>query len=250
VSRFRIAAVLLAAAVALPAQAAVFNLASDTSFVSWSATQPFTKYGSTTMQWGNGASNGNWEYAVRGPSDGTVLAQGQLDWSNGGNNLAPNVQPFVRYTSTGALSMAFNVVEDGNNANGDPTGAYSTVAQNVQANANTILIRAITTSASNAGNVNLRGIRVTFDTGGSLLLGDLFGDANANYLAVSDNRLRGGFSLSYASGEFDWNSTANNALPSIQVKIGSTPVPEPAAIGLLGLGLAGIAFARRRRVQP
>jgi hypothetical protein len=247
VSRFRIAAALLASAAALPAQAAVFNLASDSAFVTWQSTKPFTKYGSTTMQWGNGATNGNWEYAVRGPSDSTTLAQGHVDWSSGGHNLTPNVQPFVRYTSTGALSMAFNVVEDGTNPNGDPTGAYSTTAQTIQSNANTLLVRAITTSASNAGAVNLRGIRVTFDAGGSVLLGDLFGDANANYLAITDNRLKSGFRLTYASGEFDWNSTANNALPSIQVKIGSTPVPEPAAIGLLGLGLVGLGLARRRR---
>ena len=81
---------------------------------------------------------------------------------------------------------------------------------------------------------------------------DFTGNSNLNYFhweGQSPNYTEGAFSD--INGTLDGpGGTSNSVLPQFRVNASaSTAIPEPAAFAVLGFGLAGLGFARRRRAN-
>ncbi|SLJ87971.1 cistern family PEP-CTERM protein [Novosphingobium mathurense] len=94
---------------------------------------------------------------------------------------------------------------------------------------------------SNSCGGNSGGV-LTGDTGtGSLTLGF---DAAPEAITISDFFVR--YQSISGAGNITSASGAGTISSSSSSSSGGTPVPEPGMIGILGLGLAGLAFARRR----
>lgn len=230
------AAAVLSAAGA--AAATTLSAASDSAFTTLTGAgdHAFTKQGGVSVRAGL-AGSGDWEYAVVNGSDFPIGAPGQVAWGSG-SALDPAVQPFASYTSAGLLSLAF--ARDGT--------TYGASGQ-VGAGVDTIWIRARTGSATTGSTAFLQGLHLSLTDGSLIALGDLTGDANAEYLGFADLRLRDGFSLSFDQGAFQVG-TATRSNVMLQVKVGSSPIaaiPEPGTWALMigGFGLTGAALRRR-----
>lgn len=75
---------------------------------------------------------------------------------------------------------------------------------------------------------------------------DLNGDAGTSTDGTTDGRTGGGFHRTIITGLYDgdWSLTLN---ATTSTSLSRQAVPEPGMLGLLGMGLAGMGYMRRRR---
>jgi hypothetical protein len=233
------------------AQAALVSYDSDASFV---ANASFVKVGGANARWGNGAINGDWEYAVVNAADAPVPptsdSQGQLAWGSvsgypSGSTTQANLRFTYSFTSTGLQSFSLR------NVNGNSIGSISTATGTVpvpEGGINALAIRA----RADAGDVavvgpggNDAGLRVNFTSGGFFDIGRLVGDGNAEYFVLTDTRLAGGFSIEDTATLRD----GSGSLPMWQFKVGQVPVPAAMPMFVIGMAALGWFGTRRRRAE-
>lgn len=250
-------ALLAGAALAVPAAAAptVQFFGSDAAFTA----TPYFNAGNVTLQWGDGGPAGNWEVAIRGATDAVTLDQQNIDWSDNLNSITPTDNPFVRYDGTNTLAYDFDVGLDVDRS-GPITvdGSFAGSSDQIVGAVNTVALRLVDVGDRTAGDgVALFAIELRTADGLIFTLDEIFADGDAEYAVITDVSIMSGFDLFIGTdgqfsegGYFDGDPAARNARPSIQVKVGFLPfveVPAPGALGLLGLGLAGLGAARLRR---
>ena len=192
----------------------------------------FQKTGGGNVRWGNGGPSGDWEYAVVDATDTPIGPSGQMDWDGGSNDHA------TTFTfSGGSASLSLDIVDPGV---ADPAALTVPFA----VTGNTLLIRA----RARGSVASLTDIRITFAIDNTTTtLGNLVGDADAQYIGLVDPRLANGFRLDIANVAFDGGSSPRGSIPMYGFKFGTTMVPEPASLGLVLAGLAGMHIVSRRR---
>lgn len=233
------------AGAACPVQAALLLFDSDAAFLAGPA---FTKVGGANVRWGNGATNGDWEYAIVNASDVPVAgAQGQLAWPSipvygAGTNDVANMQFSYSFGASGLQTLTLRDVNS--NVIGDIGAASGTVALPA-GGVNTLAVRAKASSGDYAavGSGSDPGFRVNFTSGGFFDIGRLAGDANAEYAVLVDERLAGGFAITDLATLHDGRGSD----PMWQFKVGISPIPLPSALPLLALGLGASGLLLRRR---
>lgn len=214
------------------------TFASDAAWLAW-ADEHFTKSLGGQARAGNGALNGDWEYAVVGAGTTPVSASGQAAWSALGTSHTFRFEwlggtASLQVGSRPALSAAVAAPAG---------GAFDLLAVRARANAGQ-------TAAFDAPLV------VEFLSAGGAVVGSrqvaaFAGDADAEYRLVRDRRLAAGFRVSGTAQIAGGRGSA----PMYEFKVGhatdaTTTVPEPGTWALLGSGLAALAGAgalRRRR---
>lgn len=236
---FIAAAVLFA--VAGSAQAGtVLTAASDSAWVTLtgSGDTQFTKQGAASVRRGGGNATGDWEFSIVGATDAPIGTAGQIAWGTGNAFGLPSSGAFVSYAAGGLMTLGF-----------DRAGERSHAA-NVGGGVDTLWIRA---RANGSTAASFQGLTLAFN-GGTVNLGNLIGDSNAEYVGYADARLTQGFALAFDSAAFAPGANASaggGSTTMLQVKVGTSPmaaVPEPGTWALMigGFGLTGAALRRRR----
>ena len=193
----------------------IFSYASDAEFLA----SGFSKVAGVNVRWGNGDTNGDWEFSVVDGND------------------SPQDQQLVRWSDHGIPELNVDFDDQGILADLDSTSgdiAESSWLANL-GGYNTVLIRAKSTDSLNLVDILVNGNS----------LGSLSGDSDAEYVGISvEDFISGSLSLSFTA------DPGSGSDPGLQVKFGSLPpasVPEPGSLGLLALGAAGIVAGSRRR---
>ena len=216
-------AALVAAAIATTAHAGVVSFANDADFITYQNGGGFTKQFGGNVRWGNGAGNGDWEYAVVDGNDIPIGAVGQTPWS--GSN-----QHAVTFTyDAGASLTTLDLAGIGSvtrSVSGAPTSVFARVRDSVTVFSTLTLIQIDLA-------VNGVGVDYTFNL--------LTGDADAEYWGVEDADLQFGFTIT-ADASLDGPRTSGSD-PMYQFKVG---IPAPGATGALALAAAGLGIRRRR----
>lgn len=214
------AGTLAVALAASTASASEITFGSDTAFNTYQQSGAFTKTFGGNVRWGNGAGNGDWEYAIVDGNDVPIGGPAQAQWNA---------------TNTHDVSFRF----DGATATLDLAGV-GTLSRAVPGNPTALFARVRDGEAPFSGLRSLA-IDLAFNGVGTDYTYDvLLGDPDAQYWGVTDENLRFGFTVT-ARATLDGPRTSGSD-PMYQFKVG---VPAPAAGTLLVLG--GIAGARRRR---
>ncbi len=217
-----IVAAVAVSAVSAAAWAGTGTLASDADFITLQNGGGFTKQFGGNVRWGNGASNGDWEYAIVDGTDTPIGGVGQATWAATNSHRVTFSFDALAGTSTLDLSGIGAVTRSVSSA---PTVIWARVQDSV-------------TPFSALSNIQVDlayngvGVDYSFDT--------LTGDADAAYWGVFDANLAGGFTLT-ADAQLDGPRSGGSS-PLYQFKVG-VPTPGAAAIAALGVLAAG----RRRR---
>jgi len=235
---FFTAALLSAAAHATPM---IMTLDSDTAFNDLD----FDKVVGANVRWGNGVTNGDWEYSVVDANDNPQDAR-QFEWSTTGNN--PHGFDFQHRPDLGTFSAGI--------FQGVPSPGYRSEGTVAAGNPNALFFR-VRSDATSGRFASLLNISIAFfdDNFGLqdvLLLGDLLGTAgDVGYLGLVDDRLSGIFAVG-AIGSFTAPGGGRGSLPAYQAKLGildgipSTEIPLPGTLALFGAALCGVGLRRRR----
>lgn len=229
--RFSVVAAAAALSIAMPAQAAVFlTAASNADFdaQTQSASNPFTKYGSTTIQWGR-AGSANWEFGVK-DANAKLLTSMDVAWQPVANLVTQSGStPFLSYTSTGRMTTTFTTGSCANAAGLVTSCRYQRVGT-VTKGADTLWIRGVTPDGAFSNSVLLSGLQLK--TTGSTVwhqLDYLNADADGQYVGFHDVNLALGFTLKLGIGYFN-NGTYNGIddKPLFELMVGKYAVPlEP-----------------------
>lgn len=214
---------MLAALWSTAAQAGIVTFNSDADFITYQNSGAFTKTFGGNVRWGNGAGNGDWEYAVVNGADIPIGAIGQTPWAGSNSH-------DVSFSYDGGTSATLAL------------GGIGTLTRAVPA-APTVLfarVRDSVTIFSTLSNIEIdlayNGVGVDYS------YNLLTGDANAEYWGVADANLALGFTLTADASLEGPRSSGSD--PMYQFKVG---VPEPASLGLAVLGAAGLIWRRGHR---
>ncbi len=271
-----------------PAQAATWlSAASDDEFAAQNASNPFTVFGTSTMQWG---SSTTWELGIK-DGTGRLTASSEVAWQPTNSLSAAGSSPLVAYTSTGKLTTTF-VTGSCLNASGVMTACKYSKTGTVAKGADTLWIRAVMPVGAYSSTVMLTGLEIKYTGGTWMGLDFINANANGAYLGFSDPLLATGFTLRYSFGYFNnlkysgGTYASGPAIPAFDFIVGkyATPldpnqdpgsysgdpapyidenldmmafetetaaVPEPASWALLiaGFGVVGTTLRRRRAVH-
>ncbi len=201
----------------------VTNYDSDADFL---ANADFVKSFGGNVRWGNGGASGDWEYSVVDASDIPV----------GPGNPRQNAWLPGPSTNDHAVTFSFDGVDA---VTLDPSLAAgaSTASGFPGTGLNALAIRARANDGDAANLVG--GITITFSSGAPILLGDLIGDQNAEYIVITDARIADGFTLTSTGQLTDGRGSSSQ----YGFKVGI--IPEPSTALLVGAGLALLASRRR-----
>ena len=206
---------------------------SDAAFLTFQNSGNFTKDFGANARWGyNETPARSWEYSVVNASD-APLDQKEFVWGN-------TTHSYILDVDSALDTVSFNI-----NNGDDSFYDFSQIGFDVLPNALVIRARA-TDNTETQRDAVIQSIIVAFTSGGSLDLGQLVGDNNAEYLMLIDNRLMGGFTVTGEALIAVTSGIGQGSDPMYQFKVGNSPIPEPATLLLLGAGLAGVGLLRKR----
>lgn len=214
---------MLAALCGGAAQAGIVTFNSDADFITYQNSGAFTKTFGGNVRWGNGAGNGDWEYAVVNGADIPIGAIGQTPWA--GSNAHD-----ATFSYDGGTSATLALSGIGSLTRTVPAAPTVLLAR----------VRDSVTVFSTLTNIEIdlayNGVGVDYS------YNLLTGDANAEYWGVADANLALGFTVT-ADASLDGPRTSGSD-PMYQFKVG---VPEPASLGLALLGAASLIRRRSHR---
>lgn len=212
----------------------LLELQDDAQLIALQTAGKFTKHFGGNIRWGNNETNGDWEYAVVNAGDIPIGPDNpkQVKWSDYSTT---HSYSFSYSAAANTASLGLTLSKDSASIPLAVSSGEVTAAQ-----INAIIFRAKAADGDMASL--LFPISINFTSGGSLSLQSLVGDFDAQSLLLVDGRLAEGFTVTGQATLAD----GKGSLPMYQFKVGVSTVPVPAAVWLLGTGLAGLLALRKR----